>query len=40
MIKEYSMTLRPFGNTSMNVSEIGLGAWQLANPDWGISDRA
>ncbi len=23
----------------MNVSEIGLGAWQLANPDWGIDDK-
>jgi aryl-alcohol dehydrogenase-like predicted oxidoreductase len=23
----------------MHVSEIGLGAWQLANPDWGISDK-
>jgi aryl-alcohol dehydrogenase-like predicted oxidoreductase len=23
----------------MYVSEIGLGAWQLANPDWGIDDR-
>ena len=23
----------------MNVPEIGLGAWQLANPDWGVSDR-
>ena len=33
------MKLRPFGNTGMNVSEIGLGAWQLANPDWGVSDR-
>lgn len=33
------MKLRPFGNTGMNVSEIGLGAWQLANPDWGIDDR-
>jgi len=33
------MKLRPFGNTGMNVSEIGLGAWQLANPDWGLSDR-
>jgi len=33
------MNLRPFGNTGMNVSEVGLGAWQLANPDWGISDR-
>jgi aryl-alcohol dehydrogenase-like predicted oxidoreductase len=33
------MKLRPFGDTGMNVSEIGLGAWQLANPDWGINDR-
>jgi aryl-alcohol dehydrogenase-like predicted oxidoreductase len=33
------MKLRPFGNTGMNVSEIGLGAWQLANPDWGVDDR-
>jgi aryl-alcohol dehydrogenase-like predicted oxidoreductase len=33
------MKLRPFGDTGMNVSEIGLGAWQLANPDWGVSDR-
>ncbi|HTX91367.1 MAG TPA: aldo/keto reductase [Anaerolineales bacterium] len=32
------MKLRPFGNTGMQVSEIGLGAWQLANPDWGASD--
>jgi aryl-alcohol dehydrogenase-like predicted oxidoreductase len=24
----------------MHVSEIGLGAWQLANPDWGVSDRS
>ena len=32
------MKLRPFGDTGMNVSEIGLGAWQLANPDWGIDD--
>jgi aryl-alcohol dehydrogenase-like predicted oxidoreductase len=32
------MKLRPFGNTGMQVSEIGLGAWQLANPDWGVSD--
>ena len=24
----------------MNVSEIGLGAWQLANPDWGVNDTA
>jgi aryl-alcohol dehydrogenase-like predicted oxidoreductase len=34
------MKLRPFGNTGMNVSEIGLGAWQLANPDWGINDKS
>ncbi len=33
------MKLRPFGNTGMKVSEIGLGAWQLANPDWGINDK-
>jgi len=33
------MKLRPFGNTGMNVSEIGLGAWQLANPEWGIDDK-
>ena len=34
------MKRRPFGNTGMMVSEIGLGAWQLANPDWGVSDRS
>jgi len=34
------MKLRPFGNTGMQVSEIGLGAWQLANPDWGTSDES
>lgn len=34
------MKLRPFGDTGMNVSEIGLGAWQLANPEWGISDKS
>jgi aryl-alcohol dehydrogenase-like predicted oxidoreductase len=33
------MKLRPFGNTGMNVSEIGLGAWQLANPDWGVDSK-
>jgi aryl-alcohol dehydrogenase-like predicted oxidoreductase len=33
------MKLRPFGDTGMTVSEIGLGAWQLANPEWGVSDR-
>lgn len=34
------MKLRPFGNTGMNVSEIGLGAWQLANPDWGVDSKS
>jgi aryl-alcohol dehydrogenase-like predicted oxidoreductase len=38
--KGEQMKLRPFGNTGMNVSEIGLGAWQLANPDWGVNDRS
>ena len=33
------MKLRPFGNTGMQVSEIGLGSWQLANPDWGVNDK-
>ena len=33
------MKLRPFGNTGMNVSEVGLGAWQLANPEWGVNDK-
>ncbi len=32
------MNYRPFGKTEMQVSEIGLGAWQLANPDWGATD--
>ena len=34
------MKLCPFGNTGMNVSEIGLGAWQLANPDWGVDSKS
>lgn len=34
------MKLRPLGDTGINVSEIGLGAWQLANPDWGLHDTA
>lgn len=33
------MKQRPFGKTGLTVSEIGLGAWQLANPDWGLGDR-
>jgi aryl-alcohol dehydrogenase-like predicted oxidoreductase len=39
MNEEDNMNLRPFGDTGMQVSEIGLGAWQLANPDWGVNDR-
>src|SRR5437867_1310650 len=34
------MKLRPFGDTGMNVSEIGLGAWQLANPELGVNDKS
>ncbi len=34
------MNLRPLGNTGIQVSEIGLGAWQLANPGWGVNDTA
>ncbi len=33
------MNYRPFGATGIQVSEIGLGAWQLANPDWKLSDQ-
>ena len=33
------MGKRPFGDTGMQVSEIGLGAWQLANPQWEIDDE-
>lgn len=32
------MKRRPLGATGITVSEIGLGAWQLANPDWGTHD--
>lgn len=32
------MKRRPLGATGITVSEIGLGAWQLANPDWGAHD--
>jgi aryl-alcohol dehydrogenase-like predicted oxidoreductase len=38
--EELLMKLRPFGNTGMLVSEIGLGAWQLANPEWHLNDTA
>jgi hypothetical protein len=34
------MKTRPFGCTGMQVSEIGLGVWQLANPDWGANDAS
>lgn len=34
------MNYRPLGSTGMQVSEIGLGAWQLANPAWGLNDEA
>jgi len=34
------MKLRLFGNTGMNASEIGLGAWQLANPEWGVNSKS
>jgi len=33
------MKLRPLGSTGMQVSEIGLGAWQLANPAWGLENE-
>src|SRR5438067_4671782 len=29
------MKSRPFGNTGIRVSEIGLGCWQLGGSDWG-----
>ena len=29
------MKLRPFGNDAAQVSEIGLGCWQLGGSDWG-----
>ena len=33
-----SLALRPLGSSGIQVSEIGLGAWQLANPEWGLHD--
>ena len=32
------MNQRPLGATGISVSEVGLGAWQLANADWGVHD--
>jgi aryl-alcohol dehydrogenase-like predicted oxidoreductase len=32
------MKMRPFGKTGMQVSAVGLGAWQLANPEWKLND--
>ena len=32
------MNQRPLGTTGISVSEVGLGAWQLANADWGVHD--
>ena len=29
------MNRRPLGSTGIEVGEIGLGCWQLANPAWG-----
>ncbi len=34
------MTSRPFGSSSLNASEIGLGCWQLGGADWGAVDDA
>ena len=34
------MKQRPLGTTGISVSEVGLGAWQLANADWGVHDPA
>jgi aryl-alcohol dehydrogenase-like predicted oxidoreductase len=30
---------RPFGKTALRVSSVGLGAWQLANPNWHMHDK-
>jgi aryl-alcohol dehydrogenase-like predicted oxidoreductase len=32
------MKTRPFGSAPFNVSEIGLGCWQLGGSDWGAVD--
>ena len=33
------MQTRPFPASSRNVSEIGLGCWQLGGSDWGAVDE-
>ncbi len=33
------MKTRPFNNTGFQVSEIGLGCWQLGGTDWGTLDE-
>ena len=33
------MKLRPFGRTGAEVSEVGLGTWQLGGADWGDVDE-
>ncbi|MEX1118656.1 MAG: aldo/keto reductase [Terrimicrobiaceae bacterium] len=34
------MKNRPFGNSGIEVSEIGLGCWQLGGTDWGAVDES
>lgn len=34
------MRYRPFGGTGWEVSEVGLGTWQLGGADWGDVDEA
>lgn len=34
------MKTRPFGNTGWQVSEVGLGCWQIGGADWGEIDEA
>ena len=34
------MEQRPLGTTGITVSVLGLGGWQLANPDWGTADAS
>jgi len=34
------MDYRPLGNTGLQVSAVGFGAWQLANPVWAGPDEA